>query len=154
MAQIGNIDTVSSVNGPHFIGALAQNASRQEDLTLPPSIGGSRVSRARVRQISVWSTQNLDWELGFYGKHDAKSADPNLDTFKGRWQFVAADGVQDDGAGLYRYHINGLDFLYVDDDRTGILHLVLVNRSAAGKTTYGAGSHFRVEVGLEPSLGW
>ena len=74
---------------------------------------------------------------------------------------------EDDGAGLYRTRIDGLDIPYEDQDaalnrypqaasgnRTPPrLHLVLVNRDTVTKTAYGTGNHFRLAVYLEPTQG-
>jgi len=165
--QSGHLFPVSSVDGVDFTGALAQNASAQADLLLPGAIAAGLNGRCRLRSAIAWSSQALALDFALYGAHDAKSADPNLDTFLGRWGFVAADWLQDDGAGLYRTRIDGLDIPYEDQDaafnrypqaasgnRTPPrLHLVLVNRDTVTKTAYGTGNHFRLAVYLEPTQG-
>lgn len=158
MAQTGLLVQVASTDGTHFTNLLAQNASEPEDLDLPEGLAAGRTCRFRIRQIILWATQNLSYEIAFYGRSVVnglgKSPDPNLDEFLGRYQFSTADGLQDDGAGLFRYVIYSLDLPYEDIDRVGQLHVVLVNRDANPKNTYGAGAHFRIEVWCEPGLGW
>ncbi len=156
MAQTGLLFSVASTDGLHFTDALAQNASEAEELTLAEAIAAGRVCRARITQIALWASQNLSYEIQVFGRRgpNAQSPDPNLDQFLGRWEFNSADGVRNDGAGLYRYFISGLDIPYEDADRYGELHLRILNRSQVAKSSYGAGSHLRVMVWLEPTTGW
>jgi len=153
MSQTGIITPVSSVDGTHFTTAVAQNASEFEAIALPQAVGVDGVGRCRIKDLTIWSTDNLAWEVGIWGHASPKSADPNGDYFMGRWTFVVADGVQEDAAGLFRYYVNGLDILYFDAMNTGRIYLTLVNRSAGAKTAAPAGK-FRLRLGCENTSGF
>lgn len=158
--QAGHVDRIGTLDGTHFTGALAQNAVLTEDIAL--GVLGGLTGRARIRSLLIMSSDNLAWEVWFYGAHDGASPDPNQDHFHGRWTFVAGDGIQLGSAGLFYYYVDGLDIPYRDTDLAAHvgphvnvpeLHLRLVNRSAAGKTAYGSGGHFRLIAGLEATHG-
>lgn len=161
--QAGQLFPLFTTDGVHFTQALAQNAVEQEDLDLACAVGAGGIGRCRIRSAVFWSSQNLDWEFQVYGSVVTMSGDVNLDTYRGRWQFIAADGVQNGGAGLYRYYIDGLDICYEDEDYEGSgvpplppglakIHLLLVNRNAVAKTAYPA-SHVKLRLMLEPTHG-
>lgn len=161
--QAGVLYPLVTTDGVHFTGALAQNASLQEDLDLPAAVGAGGSGRCRIRSAIFWSSQNLDWEFQVYSKYNATSADPNQDSFCGRWAWIAGDGSQIGGAGLWRYYIDGLDILYQDEDFEGSglppnppgmakIHLLLVNRNATAKFAYGFGN-VRLRLNLEPVFG-
>ena len=161
--QAGQLFPLSTTDGVQFTEALIQNAVEQEDLALPGAVGGGGVGRCRIRSAVFWSSQNLDWEFQVYGSVQTVSGDPNLDTYRGRWSWVAADAVRNGGAGLYKYYIDGLDICYEDEDYEGSglpplpagvakIHLLLVNRSAAAKLVYPAGNA-RLRLMIEPTHG-
>ena len=150
MAQRGSVYRVASTDGTHFTGALAQNAAKLESLPMP---GGKR-GRYRIVGAVVVSSDNLAWEFWVERTATPHNADVNLDVFCGRWSWVAGDAVRIGAAGNYYYYIDGLDIAVEDTDETGLLNLELVNRSAAAKTAFAAGGHFRLELLLEPTLGW
>lgn len=154
MAQPGKIFPVTTTDGVHFTGALAQNAMAFEAVLLPQAVGVGGRAECRILNATVWSTQNLDWEINVFDHKDPTSPDPNVDAFLGRWAFIAADGLQIGAAGLFRYYIDGLDILYADSLNAGKIYLGLVNRSATAKQTYALGAHFRLRMGCSPSLGW
>jgi hypothetical protein len=136
--------------GTHFTGAIAQNAKEDENITLPGAldgIGGN--ARGYIRGIMIQSDENLAWELAFWSSDTFDDTTLDDDDFLSRWSFAAADGVRFGGANQYYYYIEGLEIPYVDDDKSGELHMSLVNRSAASKTA-GAGGEVVVEVFIEP----
>lgn len=135
-----------------FTGALATNAVATYDLALTPALAGVGGSAKNlVRGITIISVQNLAWEIQLRTSATNVSNDPNTDVFLGRWSFAATDAVQNAGAGDWLYYVDGLAVPYRDDDHAGKLHLVLVNRSAAGKNA-GATGYLVVRTHLEPMV--
>lgn len=156
--QAGKVFPIASLDGTHFIAALALNAFIAEDLTMGSALSAGGATSCRVRSLLIWSSDNLAWEIQIFGAHDGPNADPNLDRFLGRWSFVAADAIQI--GNLWYYYVDGLDINYSDQDLAAHLgaaqnvpqfHVRLVNRSAGAKASYGAGGHFRLVANLEPT---
>lgn len=147
--------TVTSVSTTHFTGALATNAAETEDIALPGALAGvNGNARGEIRSITIISQQNLAWELEFW-RSATHGATIDADKFIGRWTFAAVDGVQEAGAGNFRYYIDGLDIPYDDADGTGKLHISLVNRDAVAKLAQGAGGDVVVRTRIEPPVfGW
>jgi hypothetical protein len=157
--QAGVIFPVSSIDGTHFVGSLAQNASLAEDLPLGGALGAGGATACRIRGMSIVSSDNLAWEVQVFGAHDGPSPDPNLDRFLGYRGFMTGGAIQI-GA-LWYYYIDGLDIPYRDQDlgqHVGAavnipqLHLRLANRSAGAKTAYSAGGRIRLTLNLEPMM--
>ena len=143
------LQEVATSETVQFTGALAQNAISAVDLALPPSVQGSDYRGAViVRSITIVSVQNLAWEVQFRRLTTNVSTDPNTDVYLGRWSFVATDAVQNAGAGDYLYYIDGLAIPVRDDGYGGVLHLVLVNRSAAAKNA-GATGYITIRVQVQ-----
>jgi len=137
------VRTSSSVE---FTDALITNAAENENIVLPSALSGVGGNATNiVRAIQIVATENLAYELDFYGTDAFNSATPNLNRFLGLWAFAASDGTRVAGTGLYRYYIDGLDIPLWDYDKTGEMHVALVNRSAAAKTA-GAGGALTVTV--------
>lgn len=135
------VRTSSSVE---FTGAIVQNAQETENIVLPSSLQGINGTASNIlHAIEIVATENLAYTLDFYGTDAFNSATPNLNRFLGTWAFAASDGTQVAGAGLYRYYIDGLSIPLWDYDKTGELHVALVNRSVAAKTA-GAGGAMAV----------
>ena len=151
---------IRSDKDTHFTGALAQNAGEDEDLAHPsyagfPTAGHAKKpdaiasSRIFIRELRVWSDQNLSWEVQFYSKDTFDDTDADVDTFLGSFTFAVADGLQVAGAGLYRYNQTKLELFYYDADKTGEIHMKLVNRSTTSKNA-GATGEVVVEIAAEP----
>lgn len=164
--QAGQLIAVRTDPATQFIGALAQNAAATVNLAQAQAgqdsgdgyLDGGLVSaslQARLRSLLIQSRENLAWEVWLWGKDtfNASLTDPAQNFPLGRWAFTAAMGVQIAGAGLWYYYIDGLDQAYVDLDRTGELHLMLVNRSAAAKSA-GADGAVCLQLNFENTLGW
>ena len=96
-----------------------------------------------ITRITLLSVENLSWRLIFFKDPGADDADADLDTMIEWFDFLDTDGFRIAGAGLYRYAVSGLEFLYAPEGRE--LHLGLMVLSAAGKTI-GAGGEVIVEV--------
>lgn len=129
-----------------FTGAIVQNASAQAN------IGFGVLSPCRIRGWVILSVENLAWELWLFGKSTFRTGAVATEAFRGRWSFAAGDGLQVGATGLYAYYIDGLDSPYLDEDAAQKLHLLLVNRSAAAKTS-GANGALKIGVVLEETFG-
>ena len=119
-----------------FTGAIAQNAMETEAFAIPQAglVGMNGQVELTAVGLAIVSKENLSWELNFWADSNFDEATPNADKYLGRYGFVAGDGVQVAGAGLWRYYIDGLELPLWDLDKDGKLFLGLVNRSAAAKT--------------------
>lgn len=167
MAQAGQLIQVRTNPATQFIAALAQNVALTLNLTMPPAasvagdgyvdpgLAAGNSVRMRLRSIWIASVENLAWEVWLWGTDtfNASTTDPAQSFPQSRVTFAAADAVRLAGAGLYYYQIAGLDHPYADLDHTGELHLMLVNRSAAGKSA-GADGALLIQLQCEPTLGW
>lgn len=163
--QLGRVILVRTDAATQFRGALAQNASATENLAMPTGVGqtdgyfdagiaAGLSATSRIRSLAVVALDNLAWEVVLWGKDTFTTYTDLNDLVRlGSYAFQVGDGKQINGAGPYYYFVSGLDIPYVDFDKTGELHLMLVNRSAGAKTAGDAGALF-VQLGVEPSLGW
>lgn len=138
---------VKSDKDTHFTGALATNASEEEN------ISGIRYRSGMIEAIHITSDQNLDWDVYFFAKDGITDTDLDVEYFLGVVTFVAADAKQIAGAGQYYYSTNNCSyafrpFPYVDldalaviesDQTTPELHIALVNRNATSKSAGGSG---------------
>jgi len=127
-----------------FRAALAQNAKIDLDLLLPGTLQGvSGDTRGALKSLTIVSIENLAWELWLWRSATRKTLTAGVvsagSNVIGRWSFAAADGIQDI-SGDFIYYIDGLDVPIVDDDKSGKLHLSLVNRSVATKTANDGGA--------------
>lgn len=129
--------TLRSLKGTHFTTAIAQNAIDIEAIA-------SAQKELVVSSISIWSVQNLDWDIMFFKSISSQpSSDPDLDTMTGRFLFSNTTAVQVAGAGLFRHFLGGLDFRY--STNTGNFNIGLINRHATGKEA-GATGYFVIEL--------
>jgi hypothetical protein len=138
----------------HFTGAIAQNASEEENVALPAALAGvNGDARGIIRAFTVLSDQNLDWQLIFCSKDIFTDTDLDIDSTMLTYRFTAStDALQIGGTGPYYYFKDGLELPYVDEDKTGELHISLVNRSATGKNA-GATGEVVVKIYIEPTDG-
>lgn len=137
---------VRTSSAVEFTGAIVTNAQETENIVLPSSLSGINGNAANIlHAIEIVATENLAYELDFYGSDAFNSATPNLNRFLGLWAFAAGDGTQVAATGLYRYYIDGLAIPLWDYDLSGELHVALVNRSVASKTA-GAGGAMTVTM--------
>ena len=151
MSQTGVLTRVVSVDGIDFNAAIAQSAGLMADLP----VGGRWGSGVGiVRTLFITSEFQVAWEINFYATNAGRNLDPNVDSFQGRYGFNAADGVQTEDAGLFRYYVDGMTVLVSDFDAGvgtgGDLHVELVPRGAS--KSLGAG--FRIGVTVEIPGGW
>ena len=159
--QAGRTTIVRTDPATQFIGALAQNAAETANLVQGSDIGqvdGSISAGYSVNGLIVaaliLSVENLAWEVMVWGKDTYNTPTDYADLFPlGQWAFAAGDGLRTGGAGPYYYYIDGLAIPVVDLDRTGELHLMLINRSAGAKTAGAAGA-LLLQLFIEPTTGW
>lgn len=137
------IQFIRSLKGTDFTAGLAQGFGTAAEL---PDLENNQGS---VNSLVILSDQNLAWSLLFFATTGGADPDLDLDTYLGRIDFAAEDGVQLDAAGAYRYDASGLDIPYRDDDALGILHVVLMNRSATAKNAGATGEVVTV-IGYRP----
>lgn len=148
--MLGTVEIVRSDPAVHFTGSLAQNAGASENLPVLNPFGyASGPMRARIKGVIIESAENLDWEVWLFGRSTFRTNNAATESFRGRWSFAAADAARVGGVGLYTYYIDGNDIPYDDEDLTAKIHLMLVNRSAAGKSAGAAGA---IMVGLAVEL--
>jgi hypothetical protein len=93
-----------------------------------------------ITAIQVVTKENWGPEVNFFSRAAALGADPQADSFLGRFGFLSAMGEQINGTGLYRYYIDGLAIPYIDQDwnndssSTAKLHVILQNIDTTAKS--------------------
>ena len=160
--QLGILYTIRTDPTVDFTGAIAQNAMAVANIT--PE--GFLARRFRLTNLVIESKEALDWELWLWLKdYGAGPAVPGDAYLAGYWGFQGAFAKQIGGAGLYYYFIPGLDVFYEDlnfespggspgpNPTAPVIHLGLVNRSAAAKTAGAAGAVL-VQMQVDPCLGY
>lgn len=137
---------IRSDKDSHFTTQLVTGAIETENLSF---VLNDKLAKGIIREIRVISDQNLAWEVQIHFKDTFASAtDADLDTFVFAKRFATGDGYQNAGAGPYRYVCSGLDVAYHDKDRTGEVHVAVLNRSATTKNS-GATGECVVEIEME-----
>lgn len=116
----------------HYTTSLAQNALDLE------SVGFLPTPSVIITRLTLWSDQNLDWDVMFFRTATAQpNADADLDTMVDWFRFLTTDAVQIAGTGLWRYSISGMNFRYNPVD--GQAHVGLLNRNAVAKNAGATG---------------
>jgi hypothetical protein len=155
---------VTSIEATHFTEALAAASAPG----VPPFVGsavynipgvpaiGSR--RFLIRSIRITTKENFGPGISFFSRAAGMNADPALDCFVGRWAFLAVNGEQVAGIGLWRYYIDGLAIPYFDLDNAALpgpsfLHAMLENTDVIPKSA-GAAGNVVVTVYMEPVQSW
>jgi len=122
----------------HYTTLLAQNAIDLEN------IGALPTPAVIITRVTVWSDQNLDWDIMFFRNATSQpNADIDLDAMVDWISFAVADGVQVAGTGPYRYSVSGITLRYQPDD--GDAHVALINRNAVDKNA-GATGEIAIEL--------
>lgn len=135
----------------NFTGALAQNVSASENIALPPQLAGPGGSARNIlRAIAVIADQNLNWDVQLFSSSAFSNANLDLDTYIYNVIFTES-GQQRDGAGQFYWTRTGLIVPVWDANNTGVVHLSLVNRSAAGKNA-GATGEIVIKLFMEPAM--
>lgn len=147
MSQLGQLLILATDPATQFVSAIAQNAGEYLGLNATSVLG--LTGRGRVQHVALRTVENKDWELYFFGSSAHNSGTIALNKYLGRVEFVAANGKQIAASGLYLYD-KTCDIPVRDEERTGLVHLVLVNRSTV--TTAGA-SRIAIELSIDPTHG-
>ena len=126
-------------------------ASAMNNISGVPAIGSRRFL---IRALKVIAAQNFGPEINIFGKAAGPTLDPQTDSFIARYQFLAVNGDQIGGTGLYRYYVDGLAIPYHDADRdnivgVGFLHVILQNVDVTAKLA-GAAGYVKLVAYLEP----
>lgn len=129
-------------------------ASAINNLAGVPPVGSRRFL---IRAIEYLAKENVGLEFDFFGSSTGPTTDVDTDTFIARYQFASSNGVQYNGAGLYRYYVDGLAIPYFDLDTANsvtppTLHLGIQNIDTTAKSADAAGA-IAVTLWLEPNLG-
>lgn len=153
-----------------FTGALAQNAGANLNLLLPSydaltqpkpygngtfngGTGSGGVAEARLTDVLITSVENLDWEVSLWGNDLFNGAAIAASMPFGRVSLPGSGAWRIAASGLYYYHVGNLRIPYADFDRTGELHLQLVNRAASAKTA-GANGAIQISLVFENTQGY
>lgn len=156
--QSGNVYRVRSLSTVHWTGALAAAAGALENLIaptyVPEAVAAGRHCRSRVREIRIFSKEQIAWEIQLWRKATGVGGSViDVESFIGAWTFAAdgtpGNGSQVTGDTFFYYYINGLDTAYVDDDAAGQFHVRLVNRNAAVGKSAGVAGAIVVELAVE-----
>lgn len=88
--------------------------------------------RTIIQRVSLFTNRNFPWEVMLFKNDFAPviPTDADLDPTIKRIEFLAADGKQVAGAGLFRYRRHMLNVDYYNTDSPGRIHVGLVNRDA------------------------
>ena len=134
---------------PPFIGSAIY------DLPALPMSGSGRYLIRAIRYLAV---QNVGLEFDFFAYGASAGQPSNLiatDAFIARYQFAAANGVQYNSTGLYRYYVDGLAIPYADGAAQNSatiprqVHLGVQNIDTVAKSA-GAPGAIRITIWLEP----
>ncbi len=128
---------ISTVKGDHFTGQLATNAVEEEDIDFPSDWGTAGIQTVEVRNLTVQSDINIQWDVQFYATDAHSNTDLDLDKFVTNINFGELDGVQNAGTAQFRYDKNPTftPFMYTDEDNSSEFHITLVNRDGTTKET-------------------
>lgn len=163
MAQLGQVERVTTDPATDFRGAIAQNAAAYLDLRLPESVAAGRTCRCRLKAINIVSEENVGWEIWLFDRRRTGTEAIGDIRFLGYWTFLAASAVRIAAAGRYYQYIDGLDVPYEatdvvadgtpdDDGQRRNLHFALIARESA-KSAGDVGA-VRIQFTVEPTLGW
>jgi hypothetical protein len=153
---------IYSVPTTQFTEALAAASA-----TLTPPYAGSSVysllgippwgsRRFLIRSIMYLAVENVGLEFDFFGSASGLTDVIATDRFIARYQFTAANGVQFDGSGLFRYYVDGLSIPYFDRDSANSqtapsLHVAIQNCDTVAKSADAAGA-IACTFQLEPMM--
>lgn len=137
------LNLIVSDKDVNWIGAIAQNASANENLA------GLMGDDGIIESIAILSDQQLAWEIQLYSTSGFDNANFDLDTYLGSVRFAEGDGLQLAAVNAFKYDAHNLGIPYTDVDATQTIHAKLVNRSAAAKNA-GATGEIVVKFSFRP----
>lgn len=154
--QRGNVVKVRIPSATFNTGINHGGNSQLVDFAMPESIAAGRHCRARILEIRLWTSKLIKYGVQIYSKSGLLGgAAIDAETYLGEWQFGntgnPGDGSKPTGFSFFYYYINGQDITYQDDDKTGKLHLALVNWDGAVDKL--AGDTVVIELAMEPLQG-
>jgi hypothetical protein len=157
----GNAFRAATDPAVHFRGALVTSAIATENLRLPGAIGAGGHCRSVLRHLIVASVEQRAWEIALFSRRSFQSAPVGSSSFLASVQFAAGSGKQYNSGPFY-YQATDINLPYLDldfedlslpqDQRGGVLHLMLVNRSPENKSAGDAGL-IEIVTYLEPTYG-
>lgn len=135
-----DLDIIDSDKDSHFTGALVQDAIENESINMPSDWQTTVVNKCTIKQITIESDQQLDFDLILYSKSAYSSTDLDLDNMIDVVNFVGSAAKQIAGANQY-YYSYPLDHSieYSDNSHTSKIHCGLINRSAVAKNAGATG---------------
>ena len=142
--------SVGTVNFLEALAAAGQATALNTLYGVPPV--NSR--RYYIRTVSVEAMEHIGMTFLFYASAAAPTADVNTDRFVSSFGFVAGQGIQTNGAGLWRYYVDGLSIpYYMDGSGNSLnpptLNVVLQLQGAVAKSANAAGA-IKATFWLEP----
>jgi hypothetical protein len=135
---------------PPFVGSALYNLPG-----LPPV--NSR--RYLIRAIEYLCVQDVGLEFDFWNSASGLTNAIATDAFISRFQFGAVNGAQFNGAGLFRFYVDGLAIPYFDADSVlsttvvPTLHVAVQNVDTVAKSA-GAPGAVNATFWLEPMQAW
>lgn len=121
---------------PPFVGTVVNNI---------PGLPNVGPKRYLIRGIEYLAVQNIGLEFDFFNSATGLTNAIGTDGFISRYQFAAANGVQFNSTGLYRYYVDGLAIPYIDLDAVNsqvpvLLHVAIQNIDIVAKSADAAGA--------------
>ena len=126
--------TLRTDKDSHFTGAIAQNATEEENLT------GLNTNKVRITSVAIQSDQQLDYRVILFNSDTFADTDLDADRYFADVELdLPSYGFRIAGAGQYYMVVNGLSIDYEDLDASKELHVALQNLSATGKNAGATG---------------
>lgn len=127
---------IQSNSNTHFTGAIAANATGDENLT------GLKSNKIRITEISIISQQNIDYDVLLWESNTFQvTADINRDALRTQELLnITTNGFQISAANQFYMTLEGLSIDYEDKDGTTQLHVSLRPRTAGGKAAGATGA--------------
>lgn len=158
----GNAFRVATDPALHFVDALATGERTTIDLRLPLAIGAGGHSRSVLRHLTISSVEQRAWEIVLFSRRSFATKPVGSSAFLGSFQFASTNTKQYGVGTPFFYQATDLELPYYDldfedvdlplNDRGGLLHLMLVNRSPDAKSAGAAGA-IEIVCYLEPTYG-
>lgn len=146
------VHPVVSVGTVNFLEALAV-AGDTTALNALPGVPPVNSRRFFIRQVAVQAMENIGMTFLFFASAANPTLNVDTDRFIASLGFVAGQGIRNDGAGLWRYYMDGLSVpYYMDGSGNSItpatLNVVLRLQGATAKSA-GAPGAIRATFWLE-----
>lgn len=138
------VHPVVSVGTVNFLEALAAagNATAVNAIKGVPPVNSRRFL---IRACSVLAMEHIGMTFLFFASAAAQTANVDTDRFISSLGFVAGQGVQMNGAGLWRYYVDGMSVPYYMDGSGNsqtppTLNVALQLQGATAKSANAAGA--------------